>query len=105
MSAPVRSLNGSRTKATDGSGGALKAAPAPVIVNEIKLAIMAVMQELDHPVTSGELQAIWAEHKPLEVFEYHLVTLVKTKVVGVVFGPELHFRLARQKRDGRQEER
>jgi len=62
-----------------------------VIVNQTKLAIIAVMQELDRPVSSIELQAIWTEPKALEIFEYHLSTLVKAKVAEVVYGPELHF--------------
>lgn len=73
-----------------------RAASAPVVVNDTKLAIVAVMQELDRPVSSLELQAIWAEHKDLKVFEYHLSTLVKAKVAEVVYGPELHFRLMRE---------
>ena len=52
----------------------------PVIVNQTKLSIVTVMQTLDRPVTSSELQAIWAEPKALEIFEYHLCTLVKAKV-------------------------
>ncbi|MDX6601447.1 MAG: hypothetical protein QOF13_649 [Solirubrobacterales bacterium] len=51
------------------------------------------MQGVCHPVSAGELQKMWAEHKPLEIFDYHLSTLVKAKVVEVVYGPELHFRL------------
>jgi len=84
-------------KATGRSGRTLgRAAPAPLIVNQTKLAIIAVMQQLDSPVTSIELQKIWAEHKALESFEYHLSTLVKARVVEMVFGgPELHFRLVR----------
>jgi hypothetical protein len=69
------------------------AASVPAIVNQTKLAIAAVMQELGRPVTSSELQEIWAEHKALEIFEYHLSTLVMAKVAEVVYGPELHFRL------------
>jgi len=57
------------------------------------LAVVAVMQELDRPVTSSELQRVWADHKDLKIFEYHLCTLVKAKVAEVVYGPELHFRL------------
>jgi hypothetical protein len=84
-------------KATGGSGRTLdRAAPAPAIVNQTKLAIIAVMQQLDSPVSSIELQKIWAEHKALEIFEYHLSTLVKARVVEMVFGcSELHFRLVR----------
>ncbi len=69
-----------------------RTAPAPV-VNETKLAIVAVMQELERPVTSSELQRVWADHKDLKIFEYHLSTLVKAKVAEMVRGPELHFRL------------
>ena len=83
-------------KATGGSGRTLdRAASAPVSVNQTKLAIVAVMQELDRPITSIELQMIWAEHKALEIFEYHLSTLVKAKVVEIAYGPELHFCLVR----------
>jgi hypothetical protein len=54
------------------------------------------MQQLDSPVSSIELQRIWAEHKALEIFEYHLSTLVKARVVEMVFGrAELYFRLVR----------
>lgn len=79
-------------KATDGSGRE-GTAPAPVLVNQTKVAIIAVMQELERPVSSAELQAIWAEPKDLRIFEYHLSTLVKAKVAEVVYGPELHFQL------------
>ncbi len=82
-------------KATEGSGRALdRATPASIVVNQTKRAIIAVMQQLDGPVTSTELQKIWAEPKALGIFEYHLCTLVMAKVVEMVFGcPELHFRL------------
>jgi hypothetical protein len=97
MSAPLSLLVGGRgAKARGGGGRTLnRAASAPVVVNQTKRAIVAVMQQLDSPVTSTELQKIWAEHKALEIFEYHLSTLVKAKVVEVAYGPELHFRLAR----------
>jgi hypothetical protein len=87
-------VDGRREKTTGGSGCTLgRAAPAPAIVNQTKLAIVAVMQQLDSPVSSIELQKIWAEHKALEIFEYHLSTLVKASVVEMVFGyRELHFR-------------
>jgi hypothetical protein len=68
-----------------------RAASVPLIVNQTKLAIVAVMQELDRPVSSSEIQEIWAERKDLKIFEYHLSTLVKAKVVEVAYGPELHF--------------
>lgn len=97
MSAPLRLSDGRRAKATGGSGHTLdRAAPAPVIVNQTKLAIVAVMQQLGCPVTSIDLQKIWAEHKALEIFEYHLSTLVKAKVVEIAYGPELHFCLVRE---------
>jgi len=95
MPAQPRLLAGSGAAATSGSG-CYRVAPAPVVVNQTKLAIVAVMQEHDRPITSTELQAIWAEDKDLKIFEYHLSTLVKAKVVEVVYGPELHFRLVRK---------
>ena len=95
MSAPLGLLDGRGVKAIGGSGRTLDRASAPVVVNQTKQAIVAVMQQLDCPVSSIELQKIWAEHKALEIFEYHLSTLVKAKVVEVVYGPELHFRLVR----------
>lgn len=75
------------------NGGVFLSAPVPLAVYETKLAIVAVMQELDRPVSSIELQMIWAEHKDLKLFEYHLRTLVKAGVAEVVHGPELHYRL------------
>ncbi len=96
VSALLRLVDGRREKTTGGSGRTLdRAAPAPAIVNQTKRAIVAVMQQLDSPVTSTELQKIWAEHKDLGIFEYHLCTLVKARVVEVAYGPELHFRLVR----------
>ena len=83
-------------KATGGSGRSLDRASAPIVVNETKLAIVAVLRQLDSPVSSLDLQRIWAEHKALEIFEYHFSTLVQARVVEMVFGcPELHFRLMR----------
>ena len=49
--------------------------------------------ELDRPVTSKELYAIFDREWSLKAIEYHLYTLVKAKVAEVVYGPELHFRL------------
>jgi hypothetical protein len=88
-----RLLDGLGAKTKDGSERIVGIALAPVVVNQTKLAIAAVMQEVDRPVTSGELQMIWAEHKDLKIFEYHLSTLVKAGVAEVVYGPELYFRL------------
>jgi hypothetical protein len=83
-------------KAKEGSGRTLdRAAPTPFVVNQTKRAIVAVMQQLGSPVSSAELQKIWAEPKALDIFEYHLSTLVKAKVVEAAYGPELHFRLVR----------
>jgi hypothetical protein len=94
MPAPPRLLDGAGLKTIGGDGRTLgRTALVPVVVNETKLAMIAVMQEVDRPVTSSELQTIWTEHKALEIFEYHLCTLVKAKVAEVVYGPELHFRL------------
>jgi hypothetical protein len=99
-------LDGTGAKTSDGSGRPLdRAASAPVVVNETKLAIVAVMQEVDQPVTSSELQKIWAEPKALEIFDYHLCTLVKAKVAEVVYGPELHFRLTAGNEDRSLKER
>jgi hypothetical protein len=97
VSAPLSLLYPTGAKATGGSGRSLdRAASAPILVNQTKRAIIAVMQQLGRPVTSTELQTIWAEHKPLEIFEYHLSTLAKARVVEMVFGyRELHFRLVR----------
>ena len=97
MSAPLRLVVGGRVKVIVGSGRTLDRAAFAPVVNQTKRAIVAVMQQLDRPVTSSELQKIWAEHKALEIFEYHLSTLVKARVVEMVFGyRELHFRLVRE---------
>ncbi len=96
MPAPFSLLDVTEIKAKEGSGRTLdRAASAPIVVNQTKRAIVAVMQQLGSPVSSAELQRIWAEPKALEIFEYHLCTLVKAKVVEVAYGPELHFRLVR----------
>jgi len=72
-----------------------RAVPVPRIVNQTKMAIVAVMLELDRPVSSVELQMIWAELKELSIFEYHLSTLVRARVAEIVVGgPELRFRLS-----------
>lgn len=89
---PLPLLGGDYEAQNDGTGCPGLGGARPV-VSETKLAIVAVMQELDCPVTSTELREIWAEHKDLKVFEYHLSTLVTAKVAEVVYGPELHFRL------------
>jgi len=99
-------LDGQNENATGGSGRTLeRAASGPVTVNATKLAIVAVMQELDRPVSSIELQRIWAENRDLKVFDYHLSALVKTKVAEVVYGPELHFRLVNGSQRGEPSDR
>jgi hypothetical protein len=82
-------------KTTGGSGRSLDRASAPLVVNQTKRAIIAVMRQLGRPVTSAELQKIWAEPKSLELFEYHLSTLVKAEVVEVVYGSRLSFCIVR----------
>ena len=62
-------------------------------IHEAKTAIVAEMRELDRPVTSKELYAWLGRAWSLKAIEYHLSTLVKTKVVEIVLGPELHFSL------------
>jgi predicted HTH transcriptional regulator len=62
-------------------------------IHEAKKAIVAEMRELDRPVTSKELYARLDRAWSLKAIEYHLSTLVKTGVVEIVFGPELHFSL------------
>jgi hypothetical protein len=61
--------------------------------HEAKKAIVAEMRELDRPVTSKELYARLDRAWSLKAIEYHLSTLVKTKVVEIALGPELHFSL------------
>jgi hypothetical protein len=63
-------------------------------IHEAKTAIVAEMRELDRPVTSKELYAKLDRAWSLKAIEYHLSTLVRTRVVEIVFGPELHFSLA-----------
>ncbi len=59
-------------------------------IHEAKTAIVAEMRELGRPVTSKELYARLDRAWSLKAIEYHLSTLVKTGVVEIVFGPELH---------------
>ena len=62
-------------------------------LHEAKTAIVAEMRELDRSVTSRELYARLGRAWSLKAIEYHLLTLVRTKVVEIVFGPELHYSL------------
>ena len=76
----------------DGTGR-LSQVSARSHIHEAKKAIVAEMRELDRPMTSKELYARVDRAWSLKAIEYHLSTLVKTRVVEVVFGPELHFSL------------
>jgi hypothetical protein len=89
-----------RRKAVDGSGRIDRTASPPIIASEAKAAILAEMRELDRPVTSKELYALLDRAWSLKAIEYHLSTLVKTKVVRIVFGPELHFSLTEHGTEG-----
>jgi hypothetical protein len=76
-----------------GSGGSSDwDAPAPSVINETKVSIVAVMRQLDRAITSHELYSIWGKRKPLAVFDYHLSTLVRAGVAQLISGPELRFR-------------
>ena len=77
----------------DGSGRIDRNASASIVASEAKAAIVAEMEALDRPVTSQELYARLGRAWSLKAIEYHLSTLVKTKVVEIAFGPELRFRL------------
>jgi hypothetical protein len=79
----------------DGIGGAgrLSQVGARSHIHEAKKAIIAEMGELDCPVTSQELYARLDRAWSLKAIEYHLSTLVRTGVIEIVFGPELHFQL------------
>jgi hypothetical protein len=74
-------------------------------IHEAKKAIVAEMRELDRPVTSKELYARLDRAWSLKAIEYHLSTLVKTGVVEIVFGPELHFSLTENRTKGSTRER
>lgn len=65
-------------------------------VSEMKLAIVAAMQELGRAATSAEIYGMLDGTRSLSVIEYHLSTLVGAGVAELVFGPELHFRLTPQ---------
>jgi len=77
----------------NGAGCYLRLGARPHI-HEAKVAIVAEMQELDGPVTSTELYARLDRVWSLKAIEHHLSVLVTTKVVEIVFGPELHFSLS-----------
>jgi len=78
----------------NGAGRYLRLSARPHI-HEAKAAIVAEMGELDRPVTSSELYARLDRAWSLRAIEYHLSTLVKAKIVEIVVGRELRFRLTR----------
>jgi hypothetical protein len=81
-----------RAAGVDGTGR-LSQVSARSHIHEAKKAIIAKMRELGRPVTSKELYAKLDRAWSVKAIEYHLSTLVRTGVVEIVFGPELHFRL------------
>lgn len=92
MPAQLHLSEGLRTDGIEGAGRLPQVGARPHI-HEAKAAIVAEMGELDRPVTSKELYTRLDRAWSLRSIEYHLSTLVKTKVVEIVFGPELHFSL------------
>ena len=61
-------------------------------INETKLAVLSVFDAFGRPVTAQELYDAWGEDaKSPAIIRYHLSTLVRMKVVGLVIGPELRF--------------
>ena len=58
-----------------------------------RVAIVTEMHELNRPVTAKELYARLDRAWSLEAIERHLVTLVKSRIVEVVYRSELHFSL------------
>jgi hypothetical protein len=79
-----------RAAGVDGTGR-LSQVSARSHIHEAKTAIVEEMRELDRPVTSKELYTRLDRAWSLKAIEYHLSTLVKTGIVEIVFGPELHF--------------
>ncbi len=77
----------------DGHASLYWGVPVPYVVNETKLRIIAVMEELDRPVSAAELYAAWDGSKKLSVFDYHLSSLVRAGIAEIVSGPELSFSL------------
>jgi hypothetical protein len=92
MPAQLDLPEGTAGRGIDGTGRYLRLG-ARSRIHEAKTAIVAEMRELDRPMTSKELYARLDRAWSLKAIEYHLSTLVRTKVVEIVFGPELHFSL------------
>jgi hypothetical protein len=95
MPAQLNPPEGSTGLWADGIGGTGRCLrlDARSHTHEAKKAIVAEMQELDRPVTSTELYKRLDRAWSLKAIDYHLSTLVRTKVVEIVFGPELHYSL------------
>jgi hypothetical protein len=104
MSAQLDSPERLRAAGVDGTGR-LSQVSARSHIHEAKKAIVAEMRELRRPVTSKELNARLERRWSLKAIEYHLSTLVKTKVVEIVLGPELRFRLTDSGTNGSTRER
>lgn len=92
MPAQLSLPEGTLGRGIDGTGRYLRLG-ARSHIHEAKAAIVAEMRELGRPVTSKDLYARLDRAWSLKAIEYHLSTLVKTRVVEIVFGPELHFSL------------
>jgi len=58
-----------------------------------RVAIVTEMHELNRPVAAKELYARLDRAWSLEAIERHLVTLVKSRIIEVVYRSELHFSL------------
>jgi hypothetical protein len=92
MPAQLDSPEGISADGIDGTGR-LSQVSARSHIHPAKKAIVAKMRELNRPVTSKELYANLERRWSLRAIEYHLSTLVDTKVVEIVIGPELRFSL------------
>lgn len=78
-----------------GSGDVLDwGGPAPTVVPDTKLGIVALMRELGRPATVAELYSHLKRTRALGILEYHLCTLVKVGIAKILIGsPELRFSL------------
>lgn len=92
MPAQLDLPEGTAGRGIDGTGRYLRLG-ARSHIHEAKKAIVAEMRELDRPVTANELYARLDRAWSLKAIKYHLSALVKTRVVEIVFGPELRFSL------------
>jgi hypothetical protein len=99
MPAQLDSPERLRAAGVDGTGR-LSQVSARSHIHEAKKAIVAEMRELDRPVTANELYARLDRAWSLKAIKYHLSALVKTRVVEIVLGPELHFSLTESGKKG-----